>query len=410
MRADPMPSNEKLCILPAIDYFSAEHLGLNTMKTTCNKTEKALLARGVPSDIAEKLILAGHTLASLKSKALEELCYLGLSETIAKKIRSGRTPIPEATLVKLLFNNKWVCCACRSQTAPVIVHHIEPWAKSRSHDIKNLVVLCPNCHAKAHTKGDLNQNLSPERLRELKRRWEQEVKTDDSLVIHCAAQTINETWHFFNLLRLHEMAEGAMINLEDLSHFKEAQHAGILDTNGHLIPEHFDSMYAYSGRYSMLMYSYARDLFLKVLEKLSITNISDRFDKCDLGNTIIRNDIIYIEGAFSFKHTNNIKRGLDQQMQGTRSANSIKIVFTFDRWYATSCSAHSMWLSGRQVVGCFCRVGDISREAGKIIIKCSVLAICSELPGLRNRSYMLKKFTSAQKYSLNDDGDDIWDE
>ncbi|WP_353628871.1 HNH endonuclease signature motif containing protein [Enterobacter hormaechei] len=383
------------------------------MKISHNKTKRALLARGVPSNIATSLVLAGHTINSLKSKTLEELCALGFSKQVAKDIRSNRPPIPEATLIKLLFDNKWVCCVCRSQKIPVIVHHIDPWAKSRSHDATNLVVLCPNCHAKAHTKGDLNQNLSPERLRSFKRQWEEKVKIDDSFVICRAAQANSEYWYFFNLLRLHEIAKDVMIDLKKLPLFEEALCAGILNSSGFLMPECNDSMYAYSGRHSMLMYWYARELFLKVLEHLSITNISDRFDRSDLGNTVIRNDIIYIEGAFNFKRLNNIKRGIDQQVQATRSANAIKIVFTFDLWYATSCSAHSMWLSGRQVVGCFCKVGDISREDGKIIIKCSVLAICSGLPGQRNRSYMSNNIP-VHRHSLDENYDisesDIWDE
>ncbi|WP_330982485.1 MULTISPECIES: HNH endonuclease signature motif containing protein [Enterobacterales] len=376
------------------------------MVVTHNKTEKALLARGVQSDLARDLTRAGHTIASLKSKSIEELCSFGLPETIAKDIRSGRTPIPETVLAKLLFDNKWICCVCRSQTEPVVVHHIVPWAKSRSHDAENLIVLCPNDHAKAHTKGDLNQNFSPERLRSLKKQWEDKVKVDDSIVIRRAAQTVGESWHYFNLLRLCEIATDTAVDFKQLKTYKNAFRAGVLDANGGLIPEKSDSMYAYSGVHSILRYSYAKEFFLKILNELSVTNISDRFDKCDLGYTVIRNDIIYIEGAFNFKQLNVIVKGPDQLVQGTRSANSIKIVFTFDRWYATSCSSHSLWLTGRQVAGCFCKVTDIAREEGKIIIKCSVLAICSGLPGQRSRSYMSAS-TPINKHTWGDEDDSL---
>lgn len=361
---------------------------LNYMKVIFNRTEKALIARGLSSDIARKLCADGHSLSSLKLKSIDELHTLGITKTIAKGFGSGRVPIPDRTLSKLLFKNKWVCCICRDNSVPVVVHHIIPWVESKSHDINNLVVLCPNCHAKSHTKGDLNQNLTPKKLKALKEQWENKVKLDDSILVSKAAQANSDHWYFFNLLRLYEIAEDTRVDLKRLSHYKHAKNAGILNSKGNLVPEKADGMYVYSGKNSILMYWYARELFFEVLSKLSVTNVSDRFDKCDLGNTVITNDVIYIEGAFTFKLLNNLSNGADQTVQATRSANSIKIIFSFDRWFATSTSAHTTWLSGRQVVGCFCKVRNIEREDGKIIIKCSVLAICSELNGLRNRSYM----------------------
>jgi len=375
------------------------------MRASQNSTERALLARGVRSDIAAALTSAGHTIRSLKSKSIEQLRSLGLTENIAKDIRLGRTPIPEATLLKLLFDNKWVCCVCRSETEPVVVHHIDPWVKSRSHDPCNLVVLCPNHHAKAHVKGDLSQNLTPTRLRGIKREWENQVKIDDSIAIRRAAQTVGEYWYFFNLLRLHEIAKHEGIDLKSLPHYPEARHANILDTSGCLVPENADSMYAYSGPDAMLRYWYAKDLFLSVLDRLSVTNVSDRLDRSDLGNTVIRNDIVYVEGAHCFKQLNNVDSGSNQLVRGSRSANSIQFVFTFDRWYATSSSASSVWLTGRRAVGCFCRVGDVSRESGKIIITCTVLAICAELPDQRSRSYV-SNFVPPRSNFLNDDVDD----
>lgn len=358
------------------------------MSVSLNRTKNALLARGVPSNVAAALASAGHTITSLNSKSIEQLCSLGLSKSVARDIHLRRTAVPEATLMKLLFDNKWVCCVCRSKTEPVVVHHITPWVESRSHEPSNLVVLCPNDHAKAHVKGDLSQSLTPDRLRIIKREWESQVKLDDSEVLRLAAQNVGEYWYFFNLLRLHEIAEHESINLQSLSHYSAARRAQLLDTSGRLVSEDVSSMYAYSGPHAMLRYWYARDLFLRVLDRLSVTNVSDRLDRSDLGNTVIRNDIVYVEGAHFFKRLNNVSAGPGQLVRGTRSANSIHFNFTFDRWYATSSSAHSLWLTGRRVVGCFCRVGDVSRELGKIVIACTVLAICTELPKQRTRSYV----------------------
>lgn len=373
------------------------------MKAPLNQTKKGLLARGVDSAVATQLMSAGYTISSLKTKTIAELCSLGLAESVAENIRSGRTPIPEATLLKLLFDNKWVCCVCRSKDSPIVVHHIEPWATSRSHSPENLVVLCPTDHAKAHSRGDLSQNLSQERLRAIKREWEAQVKTDDSIVIRQAAQTAGECWHFFNLIRLYEIAEHENIDLLSLRSYEQARSLQIIDLVGHLVPESTGSMYAYTGRHALLRYRYARDLFLNILDRLSVTNVSDRLDRSDLNNTVIRNDIIYVEGAFSFKQLTEITAGENQTVRGTRSANDVRIDFTFDRWLATSCSAHSMWLTGRHALGCFCRVGDVSREDGKIVISCTLLAICNELPGQRSRSYISSSMPMHRDVSWDED-------
>lgn len=378
------------------------------MNVTTNRSVLALIARSVCSDLAQRLVFDGHTIGTLKTKSVDELLSLGLSEAIAKNLRSGRTPIPEKRLVKLLHDNKWVCCVCRSRDDAVIIHHIVPWTTSRSHDADNLVVLCPNDHSKAHSQNDLAQNLTPARLRELKRLWEAKVKIDDSIAIQRAVQSVGEYWYFFNLLRLYEFAEHNQIDLKTLHRYSQARLAGILDADGHLVPDNRNSLYAYSGSHAQVGYGYAKDLFMRLLEKLSITNISDRFDKGDLSNTIIKNDLIYVEGAHNFKQLNTVSSGPDQLVRGSRSANSVRIEFVFDRWLATSISANTVWLSGRKVVGSFCRVGDITRsDDKKIIIQCTVLAICNELPNMRARSYMSDTlFAYMQSANDEDEFDD----
>lgn len=379
------------------------------MTSRLNSTEKGMLARGVPSDIAKELTTVGYTLKALQSKSMQELALLGITELVARKILSERPPIPPATLMKLLYNNKWTCCVCRTPSLPVVVHHIKPWATSRSHEAGNLVVLCPNHHAEAHARNELTQSLTSTKLQDIKRRWEVQVKQDDSIVLRKAAQTVGEYWQFFNLSRLHEIAEHQGIDLASLKHYTVAHQAGILDGDGSLVPEHSETVYAYTGIHARLRYNYARDLFLHVLDGLSIENMSDRFDRGDVGNTIVQNDIIYVEGAHTFRHLNNLNAGAGQLVQGTRSANSVRIVYTFDRWYATSSSAHSEWLSGRHVVGSFCKVGGISREDGDVVITCTVLAICTDLPEQRIRSYVSKSLFS-HIHSLIDKENELMDE
>lgn len=79
-----------------------------------------------------------------------------------------------------------------------------------------------------------------------------------------------------------------------------------------LVPQNADSMYAYSDSDAGLQYWYAKDLLLRILDCLPITNVSDRLDRSDLGNTVIRNDIVYIERTHCFKQLYNISSDASQ--------------------------------------------------------------------------------------------------
>ncbi len=358
------------------------------MNRLLNSTEKAFIKRGIPSNVAKNLKESGYTLNGLKYKSLNELISLNIPENAAYKILAARPPIPDKTLTTLLNTNKWTCCICHDITQPIIVHHIKPWSLSRSHDIYNLAVLCPTHHAFAHSTSELTISLTAEKLSSAKRIWEAQVKNDDSVAVRKAVQSVGEYWYFFNLPRIIEIAESQNIDLKKLHNYSSVRKNGLITPSGNLIPEENEKYYSYAGRNNILRYDYAKELFLHVLKKLSIENISDRLDRSDIGSSLIPDDIIYIQGAHTFQKLNDNNTGCSQDIKATRSANNVVITYTFDRWHATSSSARSEWLSGRSAVGSICRVGRSYREDGKVIVKCTVLAICNEIPDLKKRDYL----------------------
>jgi hypothetical protein len=142
------------------------------------------MARGLDSDTANRLRRLGLTLAELKRRSDDELAPLGLTGAQVAALRKGaRPPVPFDTLVQVLWANRSSCCVCRSFERAIILHHIVPWAESRDHSPENLAVLCLEHHARAHRRGDLEQNLGAEQLREFKRRWEDEVRHLDPKAI-----------------------------------------------------------------------------------------------------------------------------------------------------------------------------------------------------------------------------------
>jgi hypothetical protein len=145
------------------------------------KTYDALMALSFDAETAYRLSEAGHTLNSLKTSDIRKLRSLNISEELIDIIvRQPRAPIPLETLNKVLFESRMTCCICRDNSLGIIIHHIDEYSDSRSHAEDNLVVLCLNHHGEAHTKRELQLNLTPERLRGIKKQWLKQVKEYDT--------------------------------------------------------------------------------------------------------------------------------------------------------------------------------------------------------------------------------------
>jgi len=135
-------------------------------------TVKALMRHGFDSETAKRLDQDRYTLNKLKRLDENKLRCLKIpEELIDRLLREKRPPIPSETLNKVLYESGMICCVCRDKNQGVIVHHIEEFRDSRSHAEDNLVILCLNHHGEAHTKRELQQNLTPEKLRDFKQRW-----------------------------------------------------------------------------------------------------------------------------------------------------------------------------------------------------------------------------------------------
>ena len=183
-------------------------------KARLNRTVAALMQRGFSDAAATRLQREGHTLTSLSQADDAALADLGLTSVQMSDLRAGgRPPIPFDTLAKVLWANRSLCCVCRQYGLAIILHHIIPWAASRDHSAKNLAVLCLEHHARAHTRGDLEQNLTSDRLRHFKAAWEQEVLHLDARAILAASRINGHQWWWYNHLRLFELADALDIRL-----------------------------------------------------------------------------------------------------------------------------------------------------------------------------------------------------
>lgn len=372
-----------------------------------NSTVAALLRRGLDTRLAHRLQGAGYNLAKLKGMDEGALLGLGLSETQARAIHAGgRAPLPFANLAQVLWANRYTCCVCRDPSLSVIFHHIEPWAQSHDHSVPNLAVLCLEHHARAHRKGELEQNLTGRQLKEFKRKWEEEVALLDPQAILEASRVDGYHWWWFNHLRLFEMADRLGVNLTKLPRFFQALARGRVDQSGALTAFAEADSYMYQGGDGIILYAYVLHVLESVLSQTAIFNISDDLDPGFLSEVVRPGDILLVQGKHYFKVLNPRAKGPGQASEVRREANHVRVSFTIDRWEAVANSSWAGWLAGTKSAASIVRVQSIERHGPKLHLACTGLAIGSALRGLSTRSYVYPTWKLANREQ--EDWEDDW--
>lgn len=358
-------------------------------KARVNPTVAAFMRRGFDDVRAAELHADGHTVGSLKQVSDARLEELGISAAERVALRAGaRAEIPFESLARVLWANRWTCCVCRKAGRAIIVHHIRPWAESRDHSEGNLAVLCLEHHARAHTRGDLEQNLTERRLLDAKARWEEAVRHLDPMAILDATRADGFTWWWFNHRRLFELAQRYEVDVRALPSFRALVQSGIVDSEGNIAPGREKLPHLYNTGEGIFLYRYISSVAEQVLRSASIFNISEDLDRGLLARVVREGDIVLVQGRHFFKQRVKLDRGPGQVTDVHRKTNGVRISFSIDRWEATSTSAWAMWLSGTHGAASIVRVVDVQQDKDALLIKCSALAIGFELEGLANRSYV----------------------
>jgi len=376
-------------------------------KARLNPTVAAFMRRGLDSSTATALQAAGHTVASLKQASETDLEALGLIVAARLAIRQGaRADIPFENLARVLWANRWTCCVCRMGDRAIVVHHIRPWAQSQDHSEANLAVLCLEHHARAHTTGDLEQNLTERRLRDAKERWEAEVRHLDAKAILQASRVDGFDWWWFNHARLHDLAMRLNVDPTRVRRFAATYGRGLVDDQGRIATGREHLHYLYGSGDGSALYAYMSELVEHVLGAAAVFNISEDLDPGFLQRVVSPGDIVLIQGRHYFKNKSRGDMGLGQVTEVRRQANGVRASFTIDRWEATSTSAWAAWLHGVHSAASVVRVVEFQPEGKHLHLRCTGLAIGFELEGLSNRSYVYPTWPSQREDY--DEEDDVW--
>jgi hypothetical protein len=134
-----------------------------------------LIAVGLDSKLAEKIVSKGYTLSKLKSASKTDLSKNFESWEISPIIEATkRKPISSDTINRLVKESDWKCCICWdiSKETPLVIHHIIEHSKTQDDSYKNLVLLCLDHHALAHSTWQISRHpLPPELLKHRKEEW-----------------------------------------------------------------------------------------------------------------------------------------------------------------------------------------------------------------------------------------------
>jgi hypothetical protein len=350
-------------------------------------TTTALLGRGIDASTADRLVLQGYTINKLKSANSSELAQLGLTQDQIIRIQGGsRPPIPAQTVHSLLYKAAFTCSVCRRKDNPIIIHHIQDWAKTRNHDESNLVVLCLNCHSQAHSVNAIALNLTEEKLQAFKSKWEHEVRKreTDALFTKSSWGIGNGVWDYFNHNRIIDITKGLNIDLGAVSGFQPLCNKGVISNQGAYIwpasvrlSEKENIRFIYDGSlpaFDASLRRYYADLVKRILEETDWLDISSTFKK-STANMIRANSIITVTGSFRFKNLRSANTGPGQTIKGYKKGHGLQVQFSIDAWETTSPSAHSVNLSGLWRSTCILLVRGINVSKQQTIIDSTCLAI-----------------------------------
>ncbi len=108
------------------------------------------------------------------------------------KAKKERQPIPSDIAARALFLADRICCVCRVRGKPVQIHHIDE--NPANNDLRNLAVLCLECHRETQIHGGFDRKLDADQVVLYKDDWSRFVArlraTEEVVMRHDWGDTI----------------------------------------------------------------------------------------------------------------------------------------------------------------------------------------------------------------------------
>ncbi|WP_155651467.1 HNH endonuclease signature motif containing protein [Burkholderia stagnalis] len=300
-----------------------------------------LVGVGCDTRVAANLSVR-HSVEELRNMASVKLEQFGLPKSVTSSLKKRRLPVPEKTLRQMLASNLELCCVCKKRGLGVVVHHIEQYSISRNHDISNLAVLCTGHHSKAHASFELEQNLTGERIKNYKRKWEEACISIERWILESAVRRNSEVrWDWVNFRRVLQ----STLDLPDFPTGPardKLTELGILSEQGHFIDESWQAPrenggYFVSGDKQIYLAAYITQVIELLARNRAVLDITSYLDEPELLTELVTNgDFISVKLDFFYTQGKGLDENEESVMIARAQTRDVIVEFPYDPWFCLS--------------------------------------------------------------------------
>lgn len=341
------------------------------------KMQSDFMAYGIDSASAEKLSQK-WTVQQSKKQTVESMRSLGISQETAEKTAEllrhpTRTPIPLKTVEDVLVKSAFMCCLCHRSGLPIVIHHLDRWEDSHSHDPDNLVVLCLNHHGEAHSHHENSRNLTPQIIRKAREKWYAAIQ-EQNMEAEQALDTIRRysgRWDYLNLNYVLGFMDEHKIRFNS-NYRRDLIAKGLLTESGMICSDKLSQKDAYwlqffDGQY---LKRYLEEQLNIIIGCVPVRYIRDSLHMQD---KIKPGELLLVDGRFHFNRLNKRTKGIGQTRKIWGIVNHMKFEGEFDAWYCTSSSSHGSHLTGNKYATLLCLARNVEETASFDLINCTVI-------------------------------------
>ncbi len=340
-----------------------------------NQTQTVLMAYGLDSITAEKISKI-YTLSKLKTLNLNDLLSLGISDKIAAQIlRPTRTPIPQKNAEEVLLQSAFTCCICRQPGLPIVIHHINKWEDSYSHDLDNLAVLCLNHHGEAHSYHENSRNLTASLIKKAREQWYSIVQRqkDEAEVAVTNVLKYQGRWDYFNLSYIFSFIDDHNIRFNS-RYRNDLIQKGLITESGMICSDRLTKSAThwinfFEGQY---LKRYIEEMVNEIISCVPIRYIKG--SQC-IAPPVKPGELLLVDGRFYFKRMNKQTKGIGQIRRVSCTVNHMKFTGEIDAWYCNSSSAYSSHLTGNKSATQLCLVRSVNHVDSFDLIDCTIIGL-----------------------------------
>ena len=323
-----------------------------------------------------------------------------------------RIKIPVELENIVLYKAARTCCVCRTSQKPVEVHHIDQNPANNSEE--NLVVVCKNCHDEAHTVHKLSKSLTPSRLQDYKRRWEEEVAFRSCEAMLPSSNIHSAMWTFVNHQRLPSLMQVSGIKFERyLLNFLNKK--GVIDRNGIPIFQLPVGQKGWSSIYERFQWDDSQkihQLYIKAVDdlirKVNPVELGAIWTKTEIKSILRPGTICFCMRGFHFGRA-DIVNGEEDRLVYARAKN-IEVRFYANTRHMYGYSAVAGNFLAHRFAAVLLLVKEVVVEGNRLVILATPIAMgAGFLPSEYHTPYSLK-YGWAKHMVSGQDADESEDE